>query len=218
MGIEELIREFLNEEVQDDEIENSIWLFFGYLSDDCDIEDIEEVDRETIEEFLSWWYLQDPLIMSAERAAYLMVSLVIFFDWLYVRYGNELIGDVKDVCHELVKDLPRVLMVDWSEIAPDATDPSDIDRDLEAEYRAKGVTEVAGDYFEIAELNLTRDSMCLEDIYTGEKFQTKVTEVARGWLKEGDILRGDIGKIGDRWVIVDFWGIYPHMAKWYIIG
>ena len=127
VGIEELIREFLNEEVQDDEIENSIWLFFGYLSDDCDIEDIEEVDRETIEEFLSWWYLQDPLIMSAERAAYLMVSLVIFFDWLYVRYGNELIGDVKDVCHELVRDLPRVLMVDWSEIAPDATDPSDID-------------------------------------------------------------------------------------------
>jgi hypothetical protein len=58
----------------------------------------------------------------------------------------------------------------------------------------------------------------LEDIYTGEKFRTKVTEEGRGWLKKGDIIRGDLGKIGDRWVIVDFWGIYPNMAKWYIIG
>lgn len=216
MGIEELIREFLNEKGQDDEIENSLWIFFDYLSDDCDMEDIEEVERETIEEFLSWGYLQDPLIMSAGGAAYLMVSLVVFFDWLYVRYGNELIGDVKDVCLELVEDLPRVLMADWAEIAPEAIDPNDLDIDLEAAYMAKGVTEVAGDYFEVFDLTLT--SMCLENIFTGEKFQTKVTEEARSWLKKGDILRAELGKIGDCWVIVDFWGIYPHMAKCYIIG
>ncbi len=48
--IEELIREFLNETEQEDEVENSMWIFYDYLYDDCDMEDIEEVERETAEE------------------------------------------------------------------------------------------------------------------------------------------------------------------------
>jgi hypothetical protein len=84
---------------------------------------------------------------------------------------------------------------------------------------AKEIEELIREFLnETEQEDEVENSMCLEDIYTGEKFRTKVTEEGRGWLKKGDIIRGDLGKIGDRWVIVDFWGIYPNMAKWYIIG
>ncbi|MGB7002083.1 MAG: hypothetical protein WBE22_08765 [Halobacteriota archaeon] len=49
---------------------------------------------------------------------------------------------------------------------------------------AKEIEELIREFLnETEQEDEVENSMCLEDIYTGEKFRTKVTEEGRGWLK-----------------------------------
>lgn len=164
------------------------------------IEEWVDIDRDSLEELLSWWYVRKYLGSTPEKARQLLSALNKIFRWVDSVQGTELVKIYRPVHSTLKEDLPRVLQV-----APLIKGSGSI----------RGPRGVKEGWFQIVSTGEKGWSLRLLG-ETEKVHPVQFPGEAASHLRVGDILNLVLTWEDNRWVPVDSGFVYPAMAEPYI--
>lgn len=222
---------------------NSLDLFTWYLDDWAGIKSLERVDKDNIEEFLSWWYIRKYLPSSASGAKELLKALRKFFKWIASNNLLDLVDEVEGVYQALKVDLPNSFkitemlykeakLLSFLESEPKSPHErmiasavyectlKDLDERIGRQIRsflAKGKGKyVEGGYFEVIEVGTKH--VQLKSLETGKKIGKVLisNEDCLKLLRKGFILCADFYVVGEERKMVELGPTYPPMARRFV--
>jgi len=166
------------------------------------LDSVEELDEEALEEFLSWWYIQEYLYHTPFKARQLLSGLKRFFKWCSKNVYPEAQKRYAEVYRKLKDDLPRCL---------EACDM--INNSAKPFFREASAARTS--WFELVRKD-KRGWQVQDIINDKEYYPLNFSSQAEKFLRQGDIVNLLLVRRNDKWVVKEAGLVHPQTARLYI--
>jgi hypothetical protein len=193
-------------------IANDIDLFKEFLLEYADVKNAYELSEEHILEFLSYWLVQQYVLVDDSKIQHVFRNMAKFVTWLYNNYGIDYKSSFLSYYKSVKTDVPRVIR---------ALNTYLNEYDLLEALTAQGksdVEQICG-FYEVKNLHSNRyKTFDLVDLHFFDQVKS-VNFDSSAYLKleEGDILQATLVKNHKNWKVLEVQYIFPKAAKPYLL-